>query len=565
MAITVYNSKNEKISLSDTDHIATGGEGSIYLKHNLIYKIYLPETLSKSSSIIKGLDFFKKIKHPSIATPTDLVFNKGGDFQGVVMPVAKGDPICKAFTTTWQKANNFSIDEVSELVRKMQEVVRFVHSHNALIVDGNELNWLNDRAQPTLIDTDSWQFEGHPATAIMPSIKDPQCLNFSQDSDWFSWAIVTFQLWTGIHPYKGTHPNYKPGQFLERMKNKISVFNPSVTLPAAARPMANIPEKLKNWYHEVFETSMRSPPPLSIGEVNPLSLKTKTVYASNATVNLTKVFSSQAEVLFFQNGYAVLKNKDHFVLDLSTGKELSWVPSKIAEKIVKNTAAIVKFANTTICISLEDGKVAVLCPDFSANSLMLSNASKVWTYDNRVYLVNDTESSVPEIEIDILGSKVYLSVKHKWSILPRSSIFKEGAIVQDVLGNPFLGIFTERGFLQMKAPALKGWAVVDVRKMSEDTLTVYALNKQKGQKSLLTFKANSQEFALINETEHDLDLNTALLKSGVFVIQKEAQLQLSKGLNIKVVNFDLKDLTLATNGPSLYAYSNHDIYKMALT
>ena len=222
MAIVVYNSKNQKISLSDTDHIATGGEGSVYLKDNVVYKIYLPETLSRSSAIIQNLNFFKKINHPAIACPTDLVFNKAGEFQGVIMPHAKGEPICKAFTSTWQKANNFTQPEVLQLVKSMQEIVKVVHSHKALIVDGNELNWLNDRCDATLIDTDSWQFDGHPATAIMPSIKDPDSTGFSENTDWFSWAIVTFQLWTGIHPYKGSHPDYKPGQFLQRMKEKIS-------------------------------------------------------------------------------------------------------------------------------------------------------------------------------------------------------------------------------------------------------------------------------------------------------------------------------------------------------
>ena len=64
----------------------------------------------------------------------------------------------------------------------------------------------------------------------MMSIRDPLTPKngFNKLTDWYSYAIVTFQMYIGIHPFKGIHPDYKPKDLELRMKDGASVFDKKV-------------------------------------------------------------------------------------------------------------------------------------------------------------------------------------------------------------------------------------------------------------------------------------------------------------------------------------------------
>ena len=68
-------------------------------------------------------------------------------------------------------------------------------------------NFLIDRDMQHVlfIDVDSYQTAGFPATAIMDSIRDRHSSTYSAGTDWFSFAILAFQMFVGVHPYRGKH------------------------------------------------------------------------------------------------------------------------------------------------------------------------------------------------------------------------------------------------------------------------------------------------------------------------------------------------------------------------
>ncbi len=110
--------------------------------------------------------------------------------------------------------------------------VLYAHQQGAILVDANELNWLMNRTtepEPRIVDVDSWQLGTKwPARVIMPSIRDWHTHGFNEESDWFSYAIVTFQVFSGIHPYRGRHDGYSNNEIERRMKDNVSVFNKDV-------------------------------------------------------------------------------------------------------------------------------------------------------------------------------------------------------------------------------------------------------------------------------------------------------------------------------------------------
>jgi hypothetical protein len=106
----------------------------------------------------------------------------------------------------------------------------------------------------------------------MESVRDRHAKAFTTDSDWFSFAVVSFQMFVGIHPFKGTYP---PLQHLadnslkldERMRANISVLHSGVTVPSACLPFSVIPPVYLDWYRALFEHGHRLPPPQAVQAV----------------------------------------------------------------------------------------------------------------------------------------------------------------------------------------------------------------------------------------------------------------------------------------------------------
>jgi DNA-binding helix-hairpin-helix protein with protein kinase domain len=115
--------------------------------------------------------------------------------------------LCQVFPGSFRTRHGFSTDAALRLVRRLQEGVRTVHSHGILIVDLNEMNFLvsDSFGEIYFIDVDSYQTPSFPATALMESVRDRHAKRFSTSTDWFSFAIVSFQMFVGIHPFKGTY------------------------------------------------------------------------------------------------------------------------------------------------------------------------------------------------------------------------------------------------------------------------------------------------------------------------------------------------------------------------
>jgi hypothetical protein len=83
---------------------------------------------------------------------------------------------------------------------------------------------------------------------MMASIRDWHTPKVGIETDRFALAVVTFQVYTGIHPYRGTLDGYKRTEMERRMKEKKSVFTTGVRLNQAVRDFSCIPSPLLAWY-----------------------------------------------------------------------------------------------------------------------------------------------------------------------------------------------------------------------------------------------------------------------------------------------------------------------------
>jgi len=264
-----------EIRLGKTEFKAQGGEGAVYIKGANAYKIYSDPSRCITQAKI---DELSALVQPNIIRPLELIIDARNRPVGYSMHSAgKTYSLCQLFPKAFRQRNNLTPDLMLRLVRHLQTGVSHIHSRGILIVDLNEMNFLvaSDFSELFFIDVDSYQTPSFPATVLMESVRDRHAKSFSTDSDWFSFAIVSFQMFVGIHPFKGTYPalQHLPDNATRldaRMRANVSVLHSGVSVPSACLPFSVIPPNYLDWYRAVFEQGRRLAPPQGVQAVVPV-------------------------------------------------------------------------------------------------------------------------------------------------------------------------------------------------------------------------------------------------------------------------------------------------------
>lgn len=295
-------------SLDKNSYVAAGGEGTILQKGSVAYKIYHDAAKMIPVSKIQELQILKTF--PNVLGPQDIILDSHSkDPIGFTMRyIQDTEFICRLFNKNFRTDNDITPDMIVELVKNLQKTLIEVHKNKILVVDFNEMNFLTDKKTyltPIYIDVDSYQTPTHRATAIMESIRDRLVKNnqWTEMSDWYSFGIVAFQLYMGIHPYKGTHPKYSPKEWFKRIEDSISAFNKDVTLPASCQDWSVIPKPHLDWFKRVFEGKERSVPPMPDQTIVVALMKPQMILGNNQfEINLIKDFGETIKSVYFFNG-----------------------------------------------------------------------------------------------------------------------------------------------------------------------------------------------------------------------------------------------------------------------
>src|SRR3989344_1159989 len=331
------------LTLRESDYVASGGEASVYKAHGTSVKLYTDSKKMRRDGTAEKIKLLKVLRHPFIMAPEGIVRDAQGHEIGIYMPYAEGEPLPRVFTNAFWQRESFDIAHASTLVERMRDTVSFAHSNGAVMVDGNELNWIaqtrvKNGPEPRTIDVDSWAIGKFGATVVMPSIRDWHTKGFTKNSDWFTWGVVTFQLFTGIHPYRGTRDGYERNELERRMKDKVSVFAPRVHLNASVRDFNTIPPALRSWYEAVFEKGERTIPPSPFDKGIAAIAPSARTYRAVVTATGQLVF----EKLFEVTGDPVLRVWPSGVVLLASGKMFDIRSKRIISVGQSHGAEIVK-------------------------------------------------------------------------------------------------------------------------------------------------------------------------------------------------------------------------------
>lgn len=509
------------ITLSANDHVATGGEGSIYRPANsrTIVKLYTDTGKMVRDGMPEKLNLLSNIKHPYVVSPTGLVLMNSKPV-GYYMPFAKGEPLSRVFTTSWRQREGFGDSEATTLVARMREAVQAAHGAQAVMVDANELNWnvalgKSDGPEPRALDVDSWAIDRWPATVIMPSIRDWQSKEFNSLTDWFAWGIVTFQLFSGIHPYKGKLDGFKPNELERRMKEGASVFVPGVKLNRAVRDFRCIPGPLLDWYVATFQNSERTVPPspfdtgLTTAKVAQIA---RVVITASGSLVYEKLFGNVTDPALRTFGCGVVLLESGCLIDLATKREIGVAKSRECEVVEVNghwlKADIDNGEMIFSCINRKNLKEEVL-------NLQLEGRCFV-RYENRLFVVADR--GLTEVSLKILGKPI-LSVGKTWGAMVNSTRWYDGVGIQDAMGAIYvIAPFGENSCAQVRVKELDGLRVVAAKSGNRFVAIMTVDKNGQYRKVELTFDREYKTYETWAGGSDSPDLNMAVLPKGVTAI-----------------------------------------------
>lgn len=514
-----------KLTITDNDYVAAGGEATVFVKNDMAVKIYHdPNRMIP----IQKIEELRQIKDPNVLIPSNIVYEGGNSPVGYVTKYIKNsNPLCKLFTKTFKSKNNISNETISDMVLKMQNTIQHIHDAKCLGVDLNEMNEIVSEKFDDVffIDVDSYETPSFRATAIMESIRDRTIKkqHWNEGSDWYSFAIVAFQMWINIHPYKGRHPDYKPGEWIERMEKNVSVFDKNVTLPRTCEDLSVIPKSHLGWFKDVFVNGARCTPPVmknSIAISVPSAFQFITV-SKLFDVNLIETCLEEIQSVFNFVGVNYIIGKKN----IHKGGAIIPIDISVANAVFMSESAGVE---PVICVL--KNKMAYFYNDngfefskISANGMMYRNGCIYTVYDGKL-----TENSFSK-----LGNKTIHSCRHAASVMDLSTKVFNGVVIQDVLGQVYLTIPYDKGLCKnLHVNSLNGYRILDARAI-KDVCVIMAEKNGKYDRFILTFHDNYDKVVERIDTDVNyVDVNLTVMPNGVAILALEDSVEIFKDNNV---------------------------------
>ncbi len=501
----------KKVILTDQDFVAKGGEKAIFRKGDIAYAVY--EDLKKMIPIAK-IGELSEYDHPGIVRPLDVIQNVKNHPTGFTMPFLDEEedeitPMPKVFTSSFRKKKNINNDMAIELVKNLKTIFQVVHSKKGLIVDGNEMNWLVDKefTAPYLIDVNSLKTKSFPPTAYHPATRDwTTTEDFSEMTDWFIFAILSFQIIIGIHPFKGKHPRYAKNDFVNRIKDGVSVFDDEVSLPPPARDFSLIPGNYKDWYYDLFQHKMRKEPPQMPGEAGVAVVKAILVQSTdNFEIKPLREFDE--DILFYHHPTGLAKTQSKIYIGRADytaepDEEVIFTP-------LTNVPIFVKLRNKMLEARVVTPGVQLMPFKIEGTDMMI--------IDSSLYLKRGKK--LTEVGFKDSGGKIVMFVKKVWQVEKNSSKMFGGMITQSVLGKAYVVIPVVNGsrsscFVK-PIPELDDYQIMD----SAHSNRVCVLIGQTGKKYdriILAFDAAYNKYRCVIQEDVDfIPVNFTVLDNGV--------------------------------------------------
>ncbi|MBL4686383.1 MAG: hypothetical protein JKY37_17445 [Nannocystaceae bacterium] len=453
------------VTLRTSEFVAEGGEGRIWARKGTAYKVYTDATRILSTDKIAALS---RIDCDDVITPQRRLLDPSSHAPvGYTMRHVSGAWILgQLFARSFCDRHGFDLAAACALIARMRDAVAAVHAADVLLVDFSDVNVLVDPLDgaPAFIDTDSWQTPNHAATAVTPATCDPraQGANFTEGSDWYAFAILSFQLLVGIHPFRGKHPAVKG--LTARMAAGLSVLDPSVSTPLACRPLDVIPPHYRAWYEALFVDGRRDAPPVSMSAPLCANLASIPSDTTQTALQLTALGSAAAPI------QQAVPSADDPGLWLYTDAGLQRGPggalvSGAPPRGQRSALAVDPNTGWVIATVDRDGEGLSLQSDrrVAPEHLVVRVDALSTTADGRVIVRNG--GHLMELSMTASGPhQVMVFPRVIGSVLPHATVLGSGVALQNILGRAHVHLLHAPGVApQVRIEALDGYRILDAK------------------------------------------------------------------------------------------------------
>lgn len=421
---TVRDSNGNKYNTSPNNEINRGGEGMIIsLNNGKVAKLYFDARRTISDTKIRELSCLDSnlfIK-PEIALH--------GDYNGFIMSelnCANYFPLYSLYSLNFAAKRGLPSDYQTIVADKLILAVKNAHDNNIVIGDLNPFNvMVNDKLDVKFIDVDSYETPSCKHNdKLLEEIRDYKNNGFvTKNSDYFALSVCIFNLFTGIHPYKGIHNVYRDN-LKDREINDLSLVNKkefnNIKVPKFYKPINDT--NLLGMFEKIFNNNERFLIDLHGTVIKQIKFD-KTIQSKDLLIT-TILTENIITVKSSQNYICVTTDKHHIIM------------STVSKGVVMNLAVVDKSVN----IILTDKHVF----GFKYGKLKLYDTKKQIFTDitsfeiNNIYCMKQYENILLIITSDNLMYKIYLdeifcnSIKYTIDVVYRKSFIKREGLFQRI-------------------------------------------------------------------------------------------------------------------------------------
>jgi len=536
--------KGKTIKLGNNDFVSSGGEGKVFAKGDVAFKIYTDASKAISPKKFVELSVLDK---DNIIRPLDMIL-VGGVPMGYTMRFLKDTTaLCQAFTKSFKLRHSMTQEQVLRIVLGLREGISFCHSKNVLIVDLNEFNFLlsKDLREVYHIDVDSYQTPSFPATAIMESVRDRHSSRFDQGTDWFSYGVVSFQLFVGIHPYKGTHPSVKGMD--ERMKSNLSVFGKNVSIPGCCEKLSVIPEVFARWFKAVFDRGERVPPPASA--VAQAQIAQAEVVKAAGQFRITKIRTYADPI---RRVWSDPMTGEYVVL---TGEKMYW--DNLGAMVLNGAVPLV---SSSPLAAWTDGNIVIMDP--ATRKIKHTEIAAESVHSDGHYLLAKNGPRLTWIDV---GPNLSAFPRKTFGVMEKATKIFDNLVVQDMLGACHVSLHSGGKMYQHRIKELDGHDILNAKSSGGYTVIV---SRNKGKKFRMTCKLSYEVNVWKMEETDNVEVNCAAKDMLSFVTYNGDDMEISgfhggqwgsktfKGLNLGGSTLVSGPKVKLFEGCSLYAIEN---------